>query len=122
VALSATASSTGWTSVGERLMTPRIALVAVCRSRASVNSRLLACSSLNSRTFSMAMTAWSAKVFSRAICLSVNGTASARRRLIEPSTTPSRSSGTLSAVRVPASRALALPSGNSSVSAGRSMT
>ena len=30
-------------------------------------------SSLNSRTFSMAITAWSAKVSRRAICLSVNG-------------------------------------------------
>ena len=30
-------------------------------------------SSLNSRTFSMAITAWSAKVLSSLICLSVNG-------------------------------------------------
>ena len=38
-------------------MTRRMSLVAVCVSSAVVNSRLLACSSVNSRTFSMAMTA-----------------------------------------------------------------
>ncbi len=38
-----------------------------------VSSRLRSCNSLNSRTFSMAITAWSAKVSSSAICLSVNG-------------------------------------------------
>ena len=42
--------------VGELAMTPRISLVAVCCSNASL-------SSWNSRTFSIAMTAWSAKVF-----------------------------------------------------------
>ena len=41
----------------------------------SVRSRLRASSSLNSRTFSMAMTAWSAKVLSSAISLSENGPA-----------------------------------------------
>ena len=54
-------------------MTAQISLVAVCCSSASVSSRLRASSSVNSRTFSMAMTAWSAKVWSSAICLSVNG-------------------------------------------------
>ena len=49
------ASNTGCTSVGELLMTRRISAVAVCRSSAS-------CVSLNSRTFSIAITAWSAKV------------------------------------------------------------
>ena len=58
------ASNTGWTSVGELLMTRRISLVAVCCSSASVSSRLRACSSVNSRTFSIAITAWSAKVLS----------------------------------------------------------
>ena len=53
-------------------MTRRISLVAVCCSSASVSSRLRACSSLKSRTFSMAITAWSAKVLSRAICRSEN--------------------------------------------------
>ena len=55
-------SNTGWTSVGDRLMTRRMSLVAVCCSSASVRSRLRASSSVNRRTFSMAMTAWSAKV------------------------------------------------------------
>ena len=45
-----------------RLMTRRIAPVAVCCSSASVSSRFRASSSLNSRTFSIAITAWSAKV------------------------------------------------------------
>ena len=55
-------SNTGWTSVGERAITRRISLVAVCCSSASVRSRFRASSSVNRRTFSMAMTAWSAKV------------------------------------------------------------
>ena len=41
-------------------------------------------SSLNSRTFSMAITAWSAKVSRSAICLSVNGRTSVRRIMIAP--------------------------------------
>ena len=42
----------------------------------------------------MAITAWSAKVFSSSICLSVNGWTSVRRTAIAPMATPSRSSGT----------------------------
>ena len=60
-------------------MTRRISPVAVCCSRASVSSRFRASSSVNSRTFSMAMTAWSAKVFASSICLSVKGWTSLRR-------------------------------------------
>ena len=66
-------SKTGCTSVGELLITRRISLVAVCCSSASVSSRLRASSSVNRRTFSMAMTAWSAKVWSSSICLSEKG-------------------------------------------------
>ena len=51
------ASNTGWTSVGDRAITRRISPVAVCCSSASVSSALRASNSLNSRTFSMAMTA-----------------------------------------------------------------
>ena len=51
------------------LITRRISLVAVCCSSASVRSRLRASSSVNSRTFSIAITAWSAKVCSSAICV-----------------------------------------------------
>ena len=67
-ALARSASKTGCRSVGERQMTRRISLVAVCCSSASVRSALRAWSSLNRRTFSMAITAWSAKVWSSAIC------------------------------------------------------
>ena len=56
-ALSAMASKTGCTSLWARLMARRMSAVAVCRSRDSVRSRLRASSSLNSRTFSIAMTA-----------------------------------------------------------------
>ncbi len=51
------ASSTGETSVGELLMTRRMSADAVWRCSAS-------CVSLNRRTFSIAITAWSAKVLS----------------------------------------------------------
>ncbi len=54
-------------------MAPRISAVAVCCSRVSVRARLRTSSSWNRRTFSIAITAWSAKVSSSLICLSVNG-------------------------------------------------
>ena len=60
-------------------MTRRISLVAVCCSSASVRVAFLACSSVSSRAFSMAMTAWSAKVSIRAIWLSVKGRTSSGR-------------------------------------------
>ena len=50
-------------------MTRRISAVAVCCSSDSVTSALRACSSLNSRTFSIAITAWSANVLGSAISL-----------------------------------------------------
>ena len=50
---------------------PQDLAVAVCCSSDSVSSRFRASSSLNSRTFSIAMTAWSAKVSRSLICLSV---------------------------------------------------
>ena len=59
-------------------------LVAVCCSNASCSSRLLACSASNSRVFSMAITAWSAKVFNSSTWVSVNGIASRRTTLIAP--------------------------------------
>jgi hypothetical protein len=37
------------------------------------SSRVLACTSSNSRAFSMAISAWSAKVVTSSICFSVNG-------------------------------------------------
>ena len=47
--------------------------MAVCCSSASLSSRLRDLTSSNNRTFSMAITAWSAKVVSRSICFSLNG-------------------------------------------------
>ena len=62
-------------------MTLSTSAVAVCCSSDSVSSRVRACTSSNSRTFSIAITAWSAKVVTSSICLSVNGsTARARQR------------------------------------------
>jgi len=77
-------------------------LVAVWYSSASSRSRVRACNSLSRRAFSIAMTAWSAKVRTSSICRSVYGSTRFRERLIEPSTAPSRSSGTPSPVRIPA--------------------
>jgi hypothetical protein len=87
-------SKTGWTSVGELAMTFRISAVAVCRSSASFVS-------LKSRTFSIAITAWSAKVLTSSICLSLNGRTSVRRMLITPITLSSRINGTDRMVRKP---------------------
>ena len=53
-----------------------------------VSSRVRASSSWNSRTFSIAITAWSAKVSSRATCRSVKSRTSVRRRAIAPIATP----------------------------------
>ena len=61
-AFSASVSKTGCRSKVERPITLSTSLVAVCCSSATRSSLLRACSSVNSRTFSMAMTAWSAKV------------------------------------------------------------
>ena len=66
IARSAIASKTGCTSVGELLITRRISAVAVCCSSASLVS-------LNRRTFPIAITAWSAKVVTRAISGAVKG-------------------------------------------------
>ena len=54
-------------------MTLSTSAVAVCCSSDSVSSRVRACTSSNSRAFSIAITAWSAKVVTSSICLSVKG-------------------------------------------------
>jgi len=59
-------SNTVCRSKVERLMTLSTSAVAVCRSN---DCR----SSVSSRAFSMAMTAWSANVATNSICLSVKG-------------------------------------------------
>ena len=52
--------------------------VAVCCSSDSARSSVRFCTSSNSRTFSIAITAWSAKVSTSSICLSVKGFTSSR--------------------------------------------
>ena len=99
-------SKTGWTSVGELLITLRISLVAVCCSSASVSSRLRASSSLNRRTFSMAITAWSAKVWSSAICVSVKGRLRGAWTVMAPIGLPSCNIGTDRACRTVARTAV----------------
>ena len=64
---------TGSSSPGEVEMTCSTSDVAVCCSKDSLSSRVRACTSSNSRTFSVAITAWSAKVVTSSICLSVKG-------------------------------------------------
>ena len=55
-------------------MTRSTSPVAVCCSNASVRSRLRSSNSLNNRTFSMAITAWSAKGFEKRDLLFGEGT------------------------------------------------
>jgi Phage integrase family len=62
-------------------MTPKISLVAVCCSSDSF-------SSWNNRTFSMAITAWSAKVSSNLICAWVKEGTSTRRAVSNPTRFP----------------------------------
>ena len=106
-ARSAIASSTGCTSVGELEMTRRISATAVCCSSASFVA-------LKRRTFSIAIAAWSAKVFTRAICLSVNARASMRQRVIAPMARSSRIRGTERIECEPVRLCSSRPSGNSS--------
>ncbi len=95
-------------------MTSSTFKVAVCCSSDSDNSAVRACTSSNSRTFSMAMTAWSAKVLTSSICVSVNGLTSERRIVITPMASSSRSKGTERIVRKPNRVAMSLPVGNDS--------
>ena len=62
-------------------------------------SAVRSCTSLNSRTVSIAITAWSAKVEISSICLALNGRAASRVNVMTPIGTPSRSSGTPSMAR-----------------------
>ena len=54
----------------------------------------------------MAMTAWAAKVWRRAICVSEKRPGWARMTMITPMGLPSRSSGTPSELRQPPARAM----------------
>ena len=82
-------------------MTLSTSEVAACCSSASLSSAVRCCSASNSRTFSIAITAWSAKVDTSSICFSVNGRTVLRCRTITPMGVPSRSSGTPSMVCAP---------------------
>src|SRR5262249_425434 len=68
-------------------------------SLACCSCRLFSWISSNSRTFSIAITAWSAKVETSSICLSVNGRTSERDNHRTPMGTPSRNISTPSMVR-----------------------
>ena len=106
-AVAAIASSTGCSSLGEREMTLNTSDVAVWYSRLSVSSPVRVsssccrvCSSSRSRAFSMAMTAWSANVSTRAIWRSVKGRGDWRPRNSVPTSSESRRKGTPSTTGV----------------------
>ena len=91
-------SNTGAVSATDWLIAPRTSADAACCASASLVS-------LNRRTFSMAITAWSAKVWSSSIWCALNSPASTRVTLIMPMATPSRTSGTFAIERKPRARA-----------------
>jgi len=76
--------NTGSSSPGELEMTRSTSDVAVCCSSDSLRSSVRCRSSLSSRVFSMAMTAWAAKVLSTATCLSESGPGAPRATLNAP--------------------------------------
>ena len=61
-------------------MTLSTSEVAVCCASDSESSRVRRCSASNSRTFSIAITAWSANVSTSSICLSVKVRPAAHQR------------------------------------------
>ena len=73
--------------------------VAVCCCSASLNSSVRACTSLNSPTFLIAITAWSANICSRRVCCSPNGPGAARVTVMMPTASPSFISGANSMLR-----------------------
>jgi hypothetical protein len=86
-------------------------MVAMRLASASASVRCFSAS--NSRTFSIAITAWLAKVSTSAICLSRNGRISIRRIRMTAMGVPSRSNGVASVVRWPSGFACLLPTGRS---------
>ena len=90
----ATAGNTGCTSVGDCEITVRISAVAVC---CSSDSR----SSVNKRTFSMAITACAAKLSRSAISYGARGSGSMRATQNWPRCRPSVRSGTLATSAAP---------------------
>ena len=91
--LSRILSKTGFASATELLMTCSTSAVAVCCSSASWVS-------LKRRAFWIAITAWSANVFSSAMSFSENGRGVRRPTKIVPMPRPSHSSGAMITERV----------------------
>ena len=100
-AFSSMAWNTGSSSPGELEMTCSTSEVAVCCSSDSVSSRVRCCSASNSRTFSIAITAWSAKVVDQLDLLVGERPHFVARQTRTPIGVPSRMSGTPSTVRKP---------------------
>ena len=98
-AFSSMALNTGSSWPGELLMTRSTSEVAVCCSRDSERSCVRVCTSSKSRTFSIAITAWSAKVVTSSICFRVKGCGSLRCSVMTSTTMPSRIVGTASPAR-----------------------
>ena len=90
---SVSVSRTDCRSNVERLIVLSTSAVAFCRSSDSLSSRLRACTSSNKRTFSIAITAWSANVSISSICFDVNSPAANRCKIKTPIRLPSRSNG-----------------------------
>ena len=86
-------SSTACKSNAERLITFKTSAVAVCCARDSSRSRVFACTWSNSRTFSMAITAWSANVRTNSIWRSVKLPGRRLATTMTPSTLSLRNSG-----------------------------
>ena len=82
-------------------MTLSTSAVAVCCCKNSVSSRVRAFSASNRRPFSIAITAWSAKVFSKSMCPWAKRPDSLRVMTIAPIGAPSRNIGTARMLRHP---------------------
>ena len=82
-------------------MTLRMSAVAVCRSKASFVS-------LNSRAFSIAMTAWSAKVRSNSTWCGENGPGFLRVTTMTPMAVPLLIRGEYNRLRIPRARAVSV--------------
>ena len=108
-------SNTGWVSATERLITCSTSAVAVCCSSAS-------CVSLKRRAFSIAITAWSAKVCSRCTWSGSKLPGARRVTLIIPIVAPSRRSGQMTMLRNPRRRARSRVKGTDCESCSVSVT
>ncbi len=97
-AVSTIAANTGFTSVGEPLITRRMSAVAVWRASAS-------CVSLNRRAFWIAIAAWSANVRTRPNSASENARGGVQMMSIVPMALPLHDIGAFTTEKSPRSRA-----------------